>query len=815
MSAGDFLKLIRTAAARFGRLRGVAWWRKTGRRLFQRRWARIAGYALGSVLVTMLAVVLSFLFGPIDRRAMQSGFAESYRIYDRDNRLLRETVSEEGGPARWVKLTDIAPAALAAAVAVEDEQFYEHAGVDLAAILRASAQNVSNAQIVSGASTIDMQLARLLFRRSHSFFGKLCQVHDALRLNLYLDKDTILLNYMNRAPFGVNVTGIEQASWEYFSKPSRLLSLAESSLLAGVPQSPLRLDPRAHFPEAKQRQAYVLERMAKTGKITEAERQIALREPISILNDDQRPSAMHFTDYVLSLNPPRGDVHTTLCGNLNDQIELIVRDHVDVLAQGGLTNAACVVLDNADGSILALVGSADYWEKDSGMVNGVLCLRQPGSTLKPFLYALAFENGFSPVSVLPDVRTEYLGRQHELYVPENYTRTFHGPVPAKEALVRSLNVPAVYLTNRVGVYPLLSTLRDAGLPSLDRDEHYYGLGLILGNGEVSLLELTQAFALFPRQGRTVRAKAVPLLEAGKAKGERQLFTPQTCFLISHILTDENLRFQAYGYSNPLITGFPIAVKTGTSSNWRDNWVIGYTAAYTIGVWAGDFRGNPMNQLSGIIGAGPLFNKIARLVVSVGPHRGPPTYPAVPAGVENVRVCKTSGLTAGPDCPETMTSFILQRAEPLPRCDMHRKIRIDKRNGLLASPKCPARYVEEKVFAYLPAPYATWQKDSGIVPPPTRSSPLSPLAGVTADALVVTASGEIYIIEPGYDAKTQSIRFRAEVDPPLAEVDWIVDGKKAATVGWPYSFVWPLKKGRHAVQVADKKSKSDCVYFDVR
>jgi penicillin-binding protein 1C len=297
---------------------------------------------------------------------------------------------------------------------------------------------------------------------------------------------------------------------------------------------------------------------------------------------------------------------------------------------------------------------------------------------------------------------------------------------------------------------------------------------------------------------------------------RRLFTPQTCFLVSSILSDENLRVAAFGYSNPLLVGFPMAIKTGTSSNWRDNWVIGYTDKYTVGVWAGDFRGNPMNQLSGAVGAGPLFNKIARLVVSEGPYRGAPLYPVVPDGVESIRVCKASGLAPTELCPETMTAFVL-RDDPLPRCEVHRLVRIDKRNGLLASPKCSARWVDEKVFAFLPPRYAEWQKEAGVEPPPTHESPLSPLRGITANALVVTSprEGEIYIIEPGYSLRTQSLRLQGEVDPPLPGVDWLIDGKKVATAGWPYAAVWRLRKGRHSVQLSGGKAMSDKIFFEVR
>jgi penicillin-binding protein 1C len=749
---------------------------------------------------------------------LQSSFPDSRRLYDRYGTLLREAVNAEGARAKWVSREGISSLVIEATIAVEDQRFYSHRGVDVLALGRALWQDFSRGYEVSGASTITMQLVRLLFKYGHDLSGKTSQVLAALYLELYLDKESIMVQYLNRLPYGPGIVGIEAASQRFFNKPNLDLSLAEAAFLAGLPQSPSQLDPFKNFWGAKQRQEYVLKRMYETGKISRESFELALAESVNLQTEHEQLKAMHFTDYVLSLNPPPGDITTTLDLNLNNQIQRIIRDHVRAFQNQGLTNAAALVLDNRDGAILAMVGSSDYWNGEEGMVNGTLARRQPGSTLKPFSYGLAFERGFTPATVIADVETEYLGSDDKLYIPQNYSGKYYGPVLLREALGRSLNIPAVKLANAVGIDVLLKTLRLIGF-SLEKETEYYGLGLTLGNGEVTLLELAQGYAMLARRGLT--CKANPFLDDDLkrlVKGTpSRIFSPEICFLLTDILTDEDLRIQAFGMNNPLLLEFPMAIKTGTSDDWRDNWVIGYTEKYTIAVWAGNFKGFPMNQMSGSIGAGPLFNKIAQLVITRGSNPELPAIPIPPAGVEKIIVCKLSGNRPTQYCDHVQAVYVLKEGAPRPYCDVHRKIRIDKRTGLLASEKCPRKFVVEKVFAFLPPIYGEWQAGQGMTHPPLEYSPLSPAKGLTADALVILKPrrGDIYLIEPGYDLATQTLELSGEVDPPLSLVSWIIDGKTVARVGWPYNASWPLQKGKHSIMMANGKKKSDLVYFEVR
>ncbi len=741
-------------------------------------------------------------------------YPESQRIYDCHINLLRESVNEDGTRARWIEYDNISPLVINATISVEDKRFYSHSGVDYQALGRAFKQLITNGRVISGASTITMQLSRILYNHSHSWYGKIFQIISAKRIDSAFDKNTILLHYLNRATYGAGTVGIEAASQKYFGKPNRHLSLAEAAFLAGLLKAPTILNPQTNFDEAKIRQLIVLEAMLNNEKITRQNYEQACREIIRIEEKSPVLRAMHFTDFVLSQIKTPGDIYTTLDMNLQVEIEELVKDHVQSYKAGGLTNASVIVINNENGAILSMVGSSDYWNPKSGSVNGVISLRQPGSALKPFTYALAFENGKTPATIVADIETRYLSGDGNLFIPRNYSENLYGPVLMHDALGRSLNIPAIRTLNYVGIDCLLARLHRLGFLSLKNKPEHYGLGLTLGNGEVTLLELAQGYAMFARKG--LICKAHFLVDSLVQESERA-FSEDICFLITNILSDEGLRIQAFGAANPLLFDFPIAIKTGTSTNWRDNWVIGYTNKYTIAVWAGDFEGGVMNRLSGSVGAGPLFHKIVEVVINRGSSTEIPIKIQPTQGVEQIIVCPLSGMTPTENCPYSRSIYVLSESKSRPPCDVHKKIRIDNRNGLLASDKCPSQYVQEKVFDVLPRQYATWQATHHSNKPPTRFSPLSPPDGITADALVITSphDGDIYLIEPGYNYQTQTIQFNGEVDPFVPEIQWLVDGRKHTTSVWPYNATWRLSKGKHRIVMSNGNNKSDPVYIEVR
>jgi len=725
----------------------------------------------------------------------------STRIYDSRGQLLREAVDGTGVRSEWVPLADVSHFAIDATIAVEDARFRDHDGVSWRSFARAVGQASTHLHVVSGASTLTMQVVRLVHPHDRGIRGKLGEMVDALRLERAVDKDTILENYMNRSPYGADTVGIEAASRRYFGKPSAHLSLAEAALLAGLPQAPSRLDPLVHVDAAKTRQRMVLARMADADLIDADQLRRALAEDLHFVSRPRAPKAMHFTDWVLPQRPgPRLD--TTLDGDLQAEVEHMVSEHVAAHALAGMTDAAVVVLDNQRCGVLAMVGSPDYRDPKGGAVNAALARRQPGSTLKPFTYALAFERGDTPATVVADVETKYGSADGFLFSPQNYSQTYSGPVMMDEALARSLNIPAMRVLAKVGPQALLDRLHEIGFSSLDQPASHYGLGLTLGDGEVTLVELAQAYAMFARGGMTCEATPFP----GGGHGARA-FSPAVAWMITDILSDEAIRAAAFGPANALMMGYPVAVKTGTSSNWRDSWAVGYTSRYTIAVWSGDYAGRPMNRLAGAAGAGPLFHRVVdRLVATDKPQPVPP-----PDDIVEVSVCALSGKVATSRCAHTRSVHVPRDRVPAESCDWHKDVAIDKRNGLLAGEHCRARFVERRVVEALPTTYNDWlQTAPERTTAPRAYSPLCPRDGAIPDAVVVTypRDHEIFVVEPGYDATTQTLAFTAQVDPPTDQAAWLVDGKPAGAV-------WQLQRGMHLVVAVAGGRTSDPVKFEVR
>ncbi|HMA38588.1 MAG TPA: penicillin-binding transpeptidase domain-containing protein, partial [Gemmatimonadales bacterium] len=504
--------------------------------------------------------------------------------------------------------------------------------------------------------------------------------------------------------------------------------------------------------------------------------------------------APHFTTRVLQWAErdaggamPGGEWRTTLDLGLQTALEAEVRHTVDVLRDKGVAHAAVVVLDNPSGQILAWVGSPDFFADTSGQVDMVVSPRQPGSALKPFLYGLAFDRGVTPATVLPDLPRTYqttLGP----YRPRNYDRQFHGPVRARDALGSSYNVPAVELAERLSVSSLLNTLHDAGFATLDHSAEYYGLGLSLGNGDVTLLELANGYRALANGGvwRPVTWKAAGGTTADETAahkatdGERRVMSRQAATLVLDILSDPVARIPSFGTETVLDFPFPAAAKTGTSRHFTDNWSVVTTAGFTVAVWVGNFSGRPMQGVGGITGAGPLLHRAALLVA----QRYPPGVLPSPAhsGAVPVRICRLSGLLAGPDCPP-MTEWFVPGTEPTRPCDWHRDGRI-----------------------VLPAEYAEWAAGAQGASPVTAA-----VASAEPDRFRILSpqDGDRYTVPVGGDPRYATIALRAaggESDD--SRVRWLVDGRE-----W-HEARWRLVPGRHTVRAVNARGESDIVTIDV-
>jgi len=518
---------------------------------------------------------------------------------------------------------------IAATLAAEDSRFYSHNGIDFIGIGRAVKDSASNGRFVSGASTVSQQTIKLASPPAkRNFKTKIVETLKARKLEIFHGKEEILTAYLNRLPYGNQFTGTRAAARGYFGKPLGDLSLAESALLAGLPNKPSTLNPWKNYEGARKRQLWVLGRMKAEGWITEAEFASAMIESIRLLPKNSGAfHAPHFIDLVLEQSEDqigdRGRVKTTLDLDLQQVVETAIVTELAGLSRdvGGQNDlqAAAVVIENTTGNVLALSGSRSYFGTKAGQVNGAWAARSAGSTLKPFTYLLAMDRGLTAGSVLADTPIEYV-TSTGVYQPVNFDRRFHGPVTLRQALANSMNVPAVKVLNQIGGPDVLHELmtEDLNFTSLKPDSVEYGLGLTLGNAEVRLLELTNAYACLARLGeyRPYRlldrkiggASSVASTQEGSIDG-RTLFNRENAWIIAEILSDNNARAEAFGLNSALRLPFKVAAKTGTSTDFRDNWTVGYTPEFTVGVWVGRFNNRPLKKVSGATGAGPVFQRI--------------------------------------------------------------------------------------------------------------------------------------------------------------------------------------------------------------
>ena len=556
-------------------------------------------------LCSAVAALVGLRFIPIPPALLQPP-VQSIALLDRNGTPLREARVEERF-SRELTIDEIPQHVINAILAAEDKRFYKHAGVDWIATTRALANGITRGRVTSGASTITQQLIKISERRPRTLRTKLLESATALRLEQAWPKERILCAYLNRVDFGNLNIGLAAAADYYFGKPVADLSEAEAALLAGLPRNPRRLNPHVALERAQARQQTVLRRMHENGWLEAARFEIAAAEPLQLRPPRRRFRAPHFTELVLQQLPDvvGSELRTTLDLPLNEQVDGIVRDRLAQLRDHNVHNAAAVVIDNATGDVIALVGSADYFAAGNGQVNGAWAKRSAGSTLKPFTYLLALERGATPATMIADVRTSF-ATADGFYRPENYNRRCYGPVRYRTALASSLNIPAVkVLLAAGGPGALHDRLRSVGLTTLDKPADVYGLGLTLGNCEGRLLEITNAYASLARLGEFRPWRVV----ADAPSFSRRYSRPELVWQIADMLSDNSARTLAFGINSALRYDYSVACKTGTSTDFRDNWTIGFTPEFTVGVWVGNFDGSPMHEVSGVTGAGPILHGI--------------------------------------------------------------------------------------------------------------------------------------------------------------------------------------------------------------
>ena len=614
-----------------------------------RRWA--VGMVIAAALAIglgILAAILYVLFVPYPIARLAPEGSTSLVLTDRHGDVLRTVPLASGGRAEWLPLGDIPSELVDAVLAGEDGHFFGHRGVDAVGVGRAALLALRHGRIVSGASTITMQLARMLEPHRKNLAGKLWEMLEASRIERATSKRDILEQYLNRAYFGHGAFGVEAASQRYFGKPAAALGPGEALLLAVLPRAPRAYDPLIHLDAALARRAHVMDLMADHGLLTAEQRARVEHEPIAFVAPERTPFAAHFVDYVMSElgpSPAGGTLRTTLDSALQRRLESAVAQHLADRHAFGLAQAGVVVLDPQSGAIRAMVGSADYAAPDGGQNNIVTTLRHPGSALKPFIYAMAIENGASPASRVQDSLTAVAG-----YHPRKPMRE-HGSSRFREALAGSFNLAAVEVLDGVGVSSLLERLRALGLSPLAGTSTDYGLDLALGSARVRLLDLAAAYGFLVEGGHVHLPTAfadAPVRQAGGG------FSPETSWLVMDMLSDPEARRAVFGAELPLDLPFKVAAKTGTSSGFADTAAIAVTDEAVAAAWAGSFDGSGNQGALAMWSAAPLVRAALLAVADLAGH--PLTLPPAPAGIVTHDVCRITGALAGPHCPRKREHF---------------------------------------------------------------------------------------------------------------------------------------------------------------
>jgi penicillin-binding protein 1C len=770
-------------------------------------------FATGGVLAAgLIALALWVRLGPIPPITPDT----TPTIVDRNGIVLYEPLSSTGTRNEW--LNDVPPSIANATIAAEDRRFESHDGIDPIAIARAIVHDVVRLRAAEGGSTITQQVAKMLLGNPpRTIAAKVHEAVIALRIEHRYTKPQILALYVNLAPYGEQTIGIARASRRYFGCAPDELTIAQSAWLASLPQHPST--PR----RALARQRVVLARMKKVGSIDAAQYREARNERLSLDRGLQPTLAPHFVERVrasLGTNAPRR-VETTLDANLQASVRGIIAAERAELLRHGAHSVAVAVLDNRTGEWLAWEGSGDYFGTNfGGAIDGVTTLRQPGSTLKPFTYALAFEQGFTPATVLADVPSHFpTAEGGVVYTPRNYDGGYRGPLRARLALAGSENVPAVALLSKVGPPALLRLLRGAGFHDLTRTADYYGLGLTLGDAEVTLEQLVTAYATLARGGLSVSPSmiraAAPLstdksvcatcsgaqtktksadygaaqstetvATAGRCGTDTLVCAPatralsaRTAFWITDILSDPKAREFIFGRGGNLDFPFPVAVKTGTSQAYHDNWTIGYTRKVTVGVWVGNFDRTALRNSSGVTGAGPVFHAVMLAAMRRAGISDDATIVDRPDDLEEQPICALSGHRPSTSCPATETEW-LPRDAAVEFCAWHHASGIS----------WPSEYREWAA--------ARERRSAG-------NAPRAIVARDTTFRITSPPNDATYLVDPTLHREFQSLHLRATHD-----ATWIVDGKAAARE-------WPLQTGQHTIIATNARGDRDRVYITVR
>ncbi len=762
-----------------------------------RRLGVMLSWSAISIVAVAAAVWVLLGLQPKPLLVNKAGFSQA--VYDSDGHLLRLTLSSDEKYRLWVPLSEIPPTMIEATLLQEDTWFRWHGGVNPVSLLRAFCATYLSGGRRIGGSTITMQLARDRFGiDSRTLHGKIQQIVRAIELERFYSKDEILEAYLNIAPYGGNIEGVAAASLVYFHEPPKQLSLAQALTLAVIPQSPSRRNPLRRSGHDALDKARL-----RIGALWASTHPSDIPNPgvtmlVHAANRSELPHrAPHLVDRVLAISDS-GRVTSTLDPQLQNLLELQLKTFIERSHRLGIHNGTAILLDYRTMQVKGYVGSANYLDNQiDGQVNGLLGRRSPGSALKPFIYALAIDQGLiHPRTMLKDTAIRIAA-----YNPENYDHDFLGPIDATSALVRSRNVPAIEVANMLRPPGLYGFLKKAGIKNL-RDESFYGLALALGGAEVSMEELAGLYAMLANGGE-LRPLVLTTSPTPVAGSSLRLLSPEASYSVLEMLR-ENPRPADDFTTSQVPSALAIPWKTGTSFGLRDAWAVGIVGPYVLGVWIGNFDGTPNANFIGREAAGPLFFHIVDALRARGPLRESIVHQHL--NLKRIKVCALSGQLPGPYCDHLKETLFIPGKSPITTCSIHRGIQIDNHSGLRA---CPGntRDVTTRTYEFWPSDLLKLFRSAGLERkmPPALDPACRKFAGAGAPPLISSPNrGIAYSITPDGGAE---IPFAAITDADSRVVYWFVDDQLVGTSRSGESYMWKARPGSFLVRAIDQQGRA--------
>ena len=759
----------------------------------------------------VLFVLTSFAFASIvglriiaESKSRLRPHAASVMLRDSDGVFLADYPNNHGKLGYWPIRGLLSKHLIDALLSAEDKDFFKHGGVNYKAAFRALWQNITSLKRVSGASTLAMQVVRMDYPSPRNWPDKLTEAFAARLMIRRYGHAKILRHYLTIAPFGPRIHGIRYAAAAYFDKPVGDLSLAQIALLIAVPKSPVSLNlfRKKGFERAKKRALWILKKMLENHYITKYRYAVTKKS----LNEIPRPlkhtrpeSALHA---ILRLrkklhrrftNP---EITVSIELLLQNKFQKILKNYVKKRRKYGLENAALIVLDRKTGRVLCYIGSENYYDKKhKGAINYCSVRRSSGSTLKPFLYTLGMiKNHFTSATILSDVGIT-LAWSGGIYSPENADYQFQGPVLYRYALANSRNIPAVELVRKIGLYSSYEYLESIGLVEDAKMADYYGLSIAIGGLYVSLEQLMRAYLMLANRGMDIGLN----WGVEKKAAVKRRMPADIAQMIALYLSDPVARVPAFPRKSPLEYPFPVAIKTGTSQGYRDAWAVAFSEKYVVGVWSGNAENKPMREMSGSISSAVLVKKIFKILepVEMSGQRAL-TFPP-PKGYISRNISLIDGRLS--DRMPYVSEWFRPGTEPKIQSRVYSVVKIDKRNGRLADENTAPEYLCEKKVLSLSPKYMQWAMQLGLPVAPEQNTLAEKQATVKKRIMRVLSppDGLTYLIDPNEDRHHQSIALKADINPPVRQIVWYVDGEPYMLADYPYTVRWYLSPGVHKIK----------------